>query len=82
MILWCMVAIIRRDTQLPHAAVHVALPERASRVAWQERSPDESDDFNQLVQGVVIISIREANSNMPDEPPEADASDGQVTVCN
>lgn len=39
---------------------------------------DEDNAFNRLVQGVLIFSVREANGNMPDEPPEGAASGIQV----
>lgn len=44
----------------------------------QEKKQTEDGAFNELVQGVLTFSIREAYGNMPDEPPEGEGSGGQV----
>lgn len=46
----------------------------------QEKKKSETKGFNELVQGVLTFSIREAYSDMPDEPAEGEGSGGQVTL--
>ena len=58
---------------LPNTTVH--------RISCQEKNTDEGNAFNRLVQGVLTFSIREANGDMPDEPPEGAASGIQVIFC-
>lgn len=45
----------------------------------QEKKQSETQGFNELVQGVLTFSMREAYSDMPDEPPEGEGSGGQVS---
>ena len=44
----------------------------------QEKKEGETEAFNELVQGVLKFSIREAYGDMPDEPPEGEGTGGQV----
>lgn len=44
----------------------------------QEKKQSETQGFNELVQGVLTFSMREAYSDMPDEPAEGEGSGGQV----
>lgn len=44
----------------------------------QEKKRTKDDGFNELVQGVLTFSIREAYGNMPDEPPEGEGNGGQA----
>lgn len=46
----------------------------------QEKSSNGGEGFNNLAQGVLVFSIREAYGDMPDDPPDEDSSGGQVIL--
>lgn len=48
----------------------------------QEKKQSKTQGFNELVQGVLTFSIRDAYSDMPDEPAEGEGSGGQVSSQN
>lgn len=48
----------------------------------QEKKKSKTEGFNELVQGVLTFSVREAYSDMPDEPAEGEGTGGQVNVQN
>lgn len=60
--------------------LHVLIREGTFTLYAQEKKENETEAFNELVQGVLTFSVREAYSDMPDELPEGEGSGGQVEL--
>lgn len=52
---------------------------RSTGCCVQEKKNNKNHAFNELVQGVLTFSIREAHSDMPDEPAEGESTGGQAS---